>query len=80
MAVIAVATAICTKTGQWQEKMKSDSLQKTVKVSLCPTFKKEFDTLRRWFTDPSNLLMFLSLSNPLENNVVTKVSDSEIIP
>jgi hypothetical protein len=72
MAVIAVATALCIRTGQWQEKIKPTIYKKTVKAPLYSTFRRGFDALRRWLTDLKNILSFLYPFDPLENKVFSK--------
>ena len=72
MAVIAVATAICIRAGQWQEKIKPTIYKKTGKAPLYSTFRRGFDALRRWLTDLKNILTILYTVNPLENKEFTK--------
>ena len=78
MAVIAVATALCIRTGQWQEKIKPTIYKKTVKAPLYSTFRRGFDALRRWLTDLKNILTILYTFNPLEKRRDQKMSSSEL--
>ena len=64
MEVIAVATAIYIRTGQWQEKIKPILYKKTVKAPLYSTFRRGFDALRRWFANLKNILIILYPLNP----------------
>jgi hypothetical protein len=72
MGVIAVATAICIRAGQWQEKIKPTIYKKTVKAPLYSTFRRGFDVLRRWLTNLKNILILLYTPNPLENKEFSK--------
>lgn len=72
MAVIAVATAICIRAGQWQEKIKPTIYKKTVKAPLYSTFRRGFDVLRRWLTNLKNILTVLYTTNLLENKEFLK--------
>ena len=67
MVVIAVATAICIRTGQWQEKIKPTIYKKMVKAPLYSTFRRGSDVLRRWLTDLKNILILLYQPNILQN-------------
>jgi hypothetical protein len=72
MVVIAGATAICIRTGKWQEKIKPTLYEKTVKAPLRSTFRRGFDDLRRWLTDLKNILTILYTLNSLENKELSK--------
>ena len=75
--MIAVATAICIRAGQWQEKIKPTIYKKTVKAPLYSTFRRGFDALRRWLTNLKNILIVLYTPNPLENKEFLKNSGSK---
>lgn len=72
MVVIAVATAICIRTGKWQEKIKPTLYKKTVKAPLYSTFRRGFDAIRRWLTDLKNILTILYPSNIFKNKEFLK--------
>jgi hypothetical protein len=72
MGVIAMATALCVKIGQWQEKMKPTRYKRTVRSPLHSTFRRGFDAFRRWLTDLTNILRLLHPQNLLKNKEFLK--------
>jgi len=70
MGAIAVATALCLRTGQKQEALRPTPYRKTLKACLYSLFRRGFDFLLRLLSHKSRIRAILrDLSHPLKKSV-----------
>lgn len=74
MGLMAVATAICLRSGQEQEALKPTPYRKSVKAKLYSLFRRGFDFLNKLLFDPSVIKTILkAVLNPIPHQLKKSV-------